>query len=176
MTSANVHHLPSSRTSKLKKHTQKGHTKVKESHSIESQARKKDPISSFLAAPNTPCHSPMLHTYALPFPAIDYYFISGSSWIWLVAPDASSHITGTGSKAATAWAGCDADNAVLVTLQHELSIAGSWIPELNTAILGAGKNPVSIGSEGNREHEILIIVSWGTRSDQYNIPCGLRMS
>jgi hypothetical protein len=101
----------------------------------------------------------MLHTCVLPFPVVDYDSVSGSSWIGLVAPDASSHVAGTGSEAATAWAGCDADDAVLVTLQHELSIAGSWIPELNTTILGAGKNPVSIGCESYRENKVLIKVS-----------------
>jgi hypothetical protein len=56
-------------------------------------------------------------------------------WIWLVAPDSSAHITRTSSKAAAAGAGCNRNDGVLVTLQHELGVAGSWVPELNTTIL-----------------------------------------
>jgi hypothetical protein len=77
------------------------------------------------------------------------------SWIGLVAPDPCSHVTTTGREAATAWAGCHANDRVLVALQHELCVAGSWVPELDTTILGARKDPGSIRSERNRENEVL---------------------
>jgi hypothetical protein len=38
------------------------------------------------------------------------------SRIWLVAPDSCSHITTASGKAASAWAGCNTDDRVLVTL------------------------------------------------------------
>jgi hypothetical protein len=43
-----------------------------------------------------------------------------------------------------------------VTLQHELRVAGPGIPELNTSVLGAGEDPVSVWSQRNRENEVLV--------------------
>lgn len=43
-----------------------------------------------------------------------------------------------------------------MTLQHELRVASSGIPELNTSILGAGEDPVSIWGQRNRENEVLV--------------------
>jgi hypothetical protein len=57
------------------------------------------------------------------------------SRIWLVTPDSSAHITRTSSKAATTGAGSNRNDGVLVALQHELGVAGSWVPELDTTIL-----------------------------------------
>lgn len=74
----------------------------------------------------------------------------------LVAPDSRSHVTRTGSEAATTWAWRHADDRVLVALQHELSVAGSWVPELNTAILGSREDPVSVWCKSNGEDKVLM--------------------
>jgi hypothetical protein len=43
-----------------------------------------------------------------------------------------------------------------VALQHELSVASSGIPKLNTAVFGSGEDPVSVGREGDGEDKVLI--------------------
>lgn len=43
-----------------------------------------------------------------------------------------------------------------MSLQHELRVAGSGIPELNATVLGARENPRSVGGEGNGEDEVLV--------------------
>jgi len=88
-----------------------------------------------------------------------YHIFSPSRrlWVvWLVAPDSRSHVTRAGSEAATTWTWRHADDRILVALQHELSVAGSGVPELNTAVLGSGENPVSIWSKSDREDKVLV--------------------
>jgi hypothetical protein len=54
-----------------------------------------------------------------------------------------------------------------VALQHELRLARLGVPELNAAVLGAGKHPLGIGRERDAEDEILrralvsIARTWG---------------
>lgn len=43
-----------------------------------------------------------------------------------------------------------------MTLQHELRIACSGIPELNAAVLGPGEYPVSIWGESDGENKVLL--------------------
>ena len=73
-----------------------------------------------------------------------------------VGPDAGPHVTGTGGEIAAGRAGGDRDDRVLVSLQHELRRAGTRVPELNAAILGARQNPLRIGGERNAEDEVLV--------------------
>lgn len=42
-----------------------------------------------------------------------------------------------------------------MSLQHDLGVASPWVPELHTTILGAGHDPLRIGSKSNTEDEIL---------------------
>jgi len=42
-----------------------------------------------------------------------------------------------------------------MTLEHKLCVAGAGIPELDTSVLGARKDPLGIGSESNTEDKIL---------------------
>ena len=66
----------------------------------------------------------------------------------LIAPDPRAHITRASSEVVPGRAGRDRDDRVLVTLQHELGVARSWVPELHAAVLGARKHPVSVWGEG----------------------------
>lgn len=59
-------------------------------------------------------------------------------WVVRVLPDSGPHVTATCSKAASAWAGSNADDTVLVSLQHKLGIASSGVPELYSPVLGTG--------------------------------------
>ena len=43
-----------------------------------------------------------------------------------------------------------------MALQHELGIACSRVPELDTTILGAGEDPVPVWGERDGEHEVLV--------------------
>ena len=45
---------------------------------------------------------------------------------------------------------------VLVSLEHELSLASSRVPELHTTVLATGHDPLAIGSEGNAEDKVLV--------------------
>lgn len=99
----------------------------------------------------------MIADVAISDHSIFHSFFALYLWVvWLVAPDSRSHVTRTSGKGATTWAWSHADDRVLVALQHELSIAGSWVPELNTTILGSGKNPVSVWSKGDGENKVLV--------------------
>lgn len=42
-----------------------------------------------------------------------------------------------------------------MSLQHDLGIAGPWIPELDPTVLRAGHDPLGIGGQSNTEDEIL---------------------
>ena len=44
---------------------------------------------------------------------------------------------------------------VLVALQHHLSIASNWVPELNATILGATHDPLAIGREADAKNKVL---------------------
>ena len=46
-----------------------------------------------------------------------------------------------------------------MALQHELGIAGTRIPELDTSVLRSGEDPGSIRCESNGENEVLSRVS-----------------
>lgn len=72
-----------------------------------------------------------------------------------VGPDTSTHITRSSGKVASSWAGSNRDNRVLVTLEHQLGVAGARIPELNSTVLGAGHDPLSIRGKGNAENKVL---------------------
>jgi hypothetical protein len=43
-----------------------------------------------------------------------------------------------------------------VALQHELRVARSWVPKLDTTVLGAGEDPGSIWGESNGENKVLL--------------------
>lgn len=43
-----------------------------------------------------------------------------------------------------------------MALQHKLCIACSGVPELDSAVLGAGEDPVSVGGEGDGEDEVFV--------------------
>jgi len=43
-----------------------------------------------------------------------------------------------------------------VALEHELSLAGSRVPELHTTILATGHDPLAIRSEGDAEDKVLV--------------------
>lgn len=77
-------------------------------------------------------------------------------WDVLVLPDPGTHITRSSCEETT-WSRRrrDRDNRVLVTLEHELGITSSWIPELNSTVLGSGEDPSSVWSEGNGKNKIL---------------------
>lgn len=46
-----------------------------------------------------------------------------------------------------------------MSLEHDLGVAGPWVPELNTTVLGARHDPLRIGSKGDAENKILYNVS-----------------
>ena len=43
-----------------------------------------------------------------------------------------------------------------MALEHELSLAGSRVPELHTTVLATRHDPLAIGSEGDAEDEVLV--------------------
>ena len=43
-----------------------------------------------------------------------------------------------------------------MSLEHELSLASSRVPELHTTVLATGHDPLAIGSEGNAEDKVLV--------------------
>lgn len=43
-----------------------------------------------------------------------------------------------------------------MALQHELSLASSRVPELDTPVLASGHDPLAIGSEGDTEDKVLV--------------------
>ena len=79
--------------------------------------------------------------------------------VWLVCPDSCAHISTSCRECSTNWTRRDGNHTVLVALQHELGVAGSWVPELDSTVLGAGKNPVSVWGKSNRENKVLVNVS-----------------
>lgn len=77
-----------------------------------------------------------------------------------VRPDAGTHITRSGGKVSNAVGtshrtGRHGNDRVLVSLEHELCVAGTGIPELDTAVLGTGEDPLRVGGQCNAEDEIL---------------------
>lgn len=76
---------------------------------------------------------------------VEYLFrqVSHSeSWLDIekrnIPPDPGAHVSASGSEeTASGWTWRNGDNGVLVTLEHELSLAVVWVPELDAAILGA---------------------------------------
>lgn len=98
----------------------------------------------------------------------------------LVLPDSGSHITGSSGEHTTrSWGWRNRDDRVLVTLEHKLGISCSWVPKLNTTVLGAGKNPCSIWGESNTEDEVLdnrLVQVSKIEWRQENIPCVPRKS
>lgn len=42
-----------------------------------------------------------------------------------------------------------------MSLEHHLRVASPWVPELDTTVLGAGHDPLSIRGQSNAEDEIL---------------------
>ena len=79
----------------------------------------------------------------------------------LIAPDSCTHITRPSCERTARRTWRHADDGVLVTLQHELRVAGSGVPELDAAVLGTGEDPISVRCESDRENEVLrhILVS-----------------
>jgi len=94
----------------------------------------------------------------------------------LVAPDSRPHITRSSRERTTRWARRNADDGVLVTLQHELRVSGSGIPELDTTVLGSGENPVSVGSKSNRENEVLVSLEGLDASSTFGAGVGVSTS
>ena len=43
-----------------------------------------------------------------------------------------------------------------MALKHELSLAGSRVPELHTTVLATGHDPLAVGSEGDAEDKVLV--------------------
>ena len=43
-----------------------------------------------------------------------------------------------------------------MALEHELSLAGSRVPELHTTVLATGHDPLAIGSESDAEDKVLV--------------------
>ena len=72
-----------------------------------------------------------------------------------VRPDTSTHVTRSSGKVASSRAGRDGDDRVLVTLEHQLGVAGAWVPELDSTVLRARHDPLSIRGQGNTENEVL---------------------
>lgn len=73
----------------------------------------------------------------------------------VVAPDACAHVSRPGGKVLAARARSHRDDRVLVTLEHNLRVARSGVPELDTTVLGAGHDPLSIRSQCNAENKVL---------------------
>lgn len=42
-----------------------------------------------------------------------------------------------------------------MSLEHELCMAGAGVPELDTAVLGTGEDPLRVRGQCNAEDEIL---------------------
>ena len=70
-------------------------------------------------------------------------------------PDTSAHVATAGCEETTLRAWGNGDHGVLVTLQHQLRVAGAGVPELNAAILGSTEDPHAIGRQGDAENEVL---------------------
>lgn len=85
-----------------------------------------------------------------------------------VRPDTSAHVARAGSEVAAHRARRDGDDRVLVTLQHKLGVARPGIPELDTAVLGTGQDPLGIGGESDGEDEILSKVSGDVKRHKAN--------
>jgi len=43
-----------------------------------------------------------------------------------------------------------------VALQHQLCTACKWIPELHTAVLGAGQHPAAVNGESDAEDKVFV--------------------
>lgn len=77
-----------------------------------------------------------------------------------VRPDTGPHITRSGSEipdtvGTSNWAGRHGNDGVLMSLEHELCVAGTGIPELDTAILRTGEDPLRVGGQCNAKDKVL---------------------
>lgn len=96
-----------------------------------------------------------------------------------IRPDASAHVSGAGGEVLAARAWCDGNDRVLVTLEHDLGVAGPGVPELDTAVLGTGHDPLGIGGQSDTEDEVLkniVVSSYRTIYEDDHLPCDPRMS
>ena len=57
-----------------------------------------------------------------------------------------------------------------MSLQHELSVASSWVPELDTAVLGTTQHPIAVRSKRDAEYEVLEYMSASSHVQQEHIP------
>lgn len=101
----------------------------------------------------------------------------------VISPDACSHVARSSGKIATCWARCHADNAVFVTLEHELCLASGGVPKLDASVLRARENPLVIGCKSHAQHKVLKytvskyqIMTFAQEKVNCNLPCGLRKS
>lgn len=76
-----------------------------------------------------------------------------------VRPDASPHVTRAGGEVATGRAGNRArshrDDGILMSLKHQLRVAGARVPELDATVLGAREDPFRVGGEGDAKNKVL---------------------
>ena len=72
-----------------------------------------------------------------------------------ILPDASLHVTRSGSEQVTGRARCHRDHTVLVSLKHHLRIAGVGVPELDSTILGTRHDPFAAWGQTHGEHVVL---------------------
>lgn len=71
-----------------------------------------------------------------------------------------------------------------MTLEHKLSCASSWVPKLDTSVLGSRENPIGIGCKGYGQHKVTVTLkrlntlatfgrrtlsaSWGTKFPHFD--------
>ena len=108
-----------------------------------------------------------------------------------VAPNPCSHVSASCGKQRACRTRRNRDDRILMTLEHHLCYARSWIPELDTAIFGAAHDPFASWSQTDAQYEVLSLtkkhevsissqgkqgakVSENTRADN-DEPYGLQM-